>query len=134
MRIGMRISCAPEPSISSRTMRSILRIVRRPSGSIVYTPAISWRMYAARRSRRCEGASASLGSSRSVRANSLDILMDDPGYRPPVLARGGRNSAADQVHRLLPVLGGAGTVRLRVLVHHGHHGGVDGITTDRVEI
>ena len=39
--MGIRISCAPEPSISSRTMRSILRIVRMPSGSIVYTPAIT---------------------------------------------------------------------------------------------
>jgi len=33
--IGIRISCAPDASISSRTIRSILRIVRRPSGSVV---------------------------------------------------------------------------------------------------
>ena len=34
-RIGIRNSCAPEAFISSRTIRSILRIERRPSGSVV---------------------------------------------------------------------------------------------------
>jgi hypothetical protein len=34
-RIGIRISCAPVASISSRTIRSILRIDRSPSGSVV---------------------------------------------------------------------------------------------------
>ena len=33
--MGMRSSCAPEASISSRTMASILRITRRPSGMVV---------------------------------------------------------------------------------------------------
>src|SRR6266545_1193659 len=92
-------------------------------------------MYAARRSSRCEGASASLGSSRSVRAKSLDILMDESGYRPPRACTGRPPSdATDQVHGLLPVLGRTGAVRLRVLVHHGHRGRVEGVAVDRVEI
>src|SRR5919199_6614127 len=38
-------------------------------------PAATGRMNAARRSRRCDGASASAGGSRNVRANSLESRM-----------------------------------------------------------
>ena len=78
-RIGIRISCAPDASISSRTIASILRIVRIPSGSVVNTPDISCRMNPARTSRRCDAASASAGSSRRVGAYRWESLMDASG-------------------------------------------------------
>ena len=74
-RMGILNSCAPEASISSRTMRSILRIDRSPSGSVTYTPDVTCRMNPARSSNRCEGASTSAGSSRSVGANRCESLM-----------------------------------------------------------
>ena len=73
--IGTRISCEPAASISSRTIASIFFVTRMPRGIVVYTPAISLRTKAPRSSRRWLGASASAGSSLSVRAKSFDSRM-----------------------------------------------------------
>src|SRR5206468_10166416 len=61
--------------ISSRTIAVILSSDRCPSGSILYIPADSCRMYPARTSSRCEATTASAGTSFSVGVKLLDMRM-----------------------------------------------------------
>src|SRR6478735_391154 len=62
-------------SISSRTMASTRRSTFRPSGSQVYMPGLTRRMYPARTSSWWLGTSASAGFSRRVRRNRDDMRM-----------------------------------------------------------
>src|SRR5262249_42442812 len=72
VRTGASISCAPNAFSSSRMMSAIFWCTRQPNGSSVQTPALTWRMKPPRTSSRCEAASASPGSSRSVGRNSWE--------------------------------------------------------------
>src|SRR5687767_6924813 len=94
-------------------------------------PAATLRMKAARSKSRCEGTSASAGSSRSVRAKSLDARMG--GKDTGGLAPAGSLGVFDRGDHLLPEIGpgpadtvveGIGTVR-------GHLRGSHGIPRDR---
>src|ERR1043165_8003181 len=66
MAAGIRTSSAPARSISSRTMFSTLRMVRRPRGIQVYRPAASLRMRPARSMSWWLTTSASAGVSLVV--------------------------------------------------------------------
>src|SRR5688572_27131748 len=72
---GRCTSCAPERSISSRMMFSILRKTRQPTGVNEYSPAARGEMSPARRSSLWLGISASAGASRRVFRSSLLIRM-----------------------------------------------------------
>src|SRR3990170_31836 len=83
-------------------------------------------MNPARSSSRCEGTSASAGSSRRVGANSADSLMEGPGYRPPGALR---QMCWDEAHRLLEVVESG-----RVLVDGGDRRRICRATPDAVVV
>src|SRR5439155_275984 len=62
-------------------IRSIFWCTRQASGSIVQTPAATWRMNPPRTRSLCDTASASAGSSRSVGMKSFDARVAILGGR-----------------------------------------------------
>src|SRR5580765_6559011 len=78
---GASISWAPNVPSSSRMIDATFWCTRHPSGSIVQSPALTWRIKPPRTSSRCDAASASPGSSRKVGRKSFEARVATKGYR-----------------------------------------------------
>ena len=88
VRTGMKISCAPKASSSSRMICSIFRWTRQPRVMNVQRPALTWRMKPPRTSSLWLTASASAGSSRRVGRKSSEartIIVAEAGYSSGII-------------------------------------------------